>query len=195
MDRPDHDGTRIDLSDITVEVVTDPAAAAAVAQVAAATFALACPPHSTPEDIAGFISTSLQESNFRDHIADPLADVVVARDGVGGPVIGYTLVLHTEPSHPDVCAVVTERPVSEVSKMYVLPDHHSRQGVTPSHQLMSVALDRARAHGSTMAWLGVNQLNVRAQRFYTKMGFTRVGVKTFSLNGSIEHDYVFTRSL
>lgn len=184
-----------DIADVTVGVVTDPAAAAGIAEVAAVTFPLACPPHASPADIDDFIATNLGESNFRAHIADPRADVLVARDGVGGPILGYALVMHTEPTHPDVCAVVTERPVSEVSKMYVLRDHHSRLGATPSHLLMGAALERARSHGSTLMWLGVNQLNARAQRFYTKMGFTRAGVKTFTLGESIEHDYVFTQRL
>lgn len=184
-----------DIADVTVEVVTDPAAAAGIAEVAAVTFPLACPPHASPADIDDFIATNLGESNFRAHIADPRADVLVARDGVGGPILGYALVMHTEPTHPDVCAVVTERPVSEVSKMYVLRDHHSRLGATPSHLLMGAALERARSYGSILMWLGVNQLNARAQRFYTKMGFTRAGVKTFTLGETIEHDYVFTQRL
>ncbi|UPW11336.1 GNAT family N-acetyltransferase [Gordonia terrae] len=184
-----------DTTEVVVEVVTDPAAAGGVAEVAAITFPLACPPHASPADIDEFVAANLRESNFRAHITDPRADVLVARDGVGGPILGYALVMHTEPAHPDVCAVVTERPVSEVSKMYVLRDHHSRQGATPSHLLMGAAIERARSHGSTRIWLGVNQLNARAQRFYTKMGFERVGVKTFTLGESTEHDYVFTQRL
>ncbi|WP_312030886.1 GNAT family N-acetyltransferase [Gordonia paraffinivorans] len=180
---------------VMVETVTDPDLAAPVAEVAGATFPLACPPHSDPGDIAAFIAANLGEKNFRAHIADPDADVLVAREGTDGPIIGYALVLHAEPTHPDVTAVVTQRPVSEISKMYVAPEHHSRPGHTPSHVLMRAAVDRARERDSVLAWLGVNQLNVRAQRFYVKMGFTRAGVKTFTLGDSVEHDYVYTLPL
>ncbi|WP_439032774.1 GNAT family N-acetyltransferase [Gordonia terrae] len=175
--------------------MTDPAAAAAVADVAARTFPLACPPHATPDDITGFIENNLRENNFREHITAPQSDVLVARDGVGGPIVGYALILHREPTDPDVCAVVTDRPVTEVSKLYVLPDHHSRPGASPSRLLMTAALERARSHGSSVVWLGVNQENARAQRFYAKMDFTRVGEKTFTLGSSTEHDYVLTREL
>jgi ribosomal protein S18 acetylase RimI-like enzyme len=44
-------------------------------------------------------------------------------------------------------------------------------------------------------WLGVNQLNQRAQRFYTKNGFTINGTKTFRLGAGVENDYVMVRPL
>ncbi|RPA19616.1 N-acetyltransferase [Gordonia sp. OPL2] len=181
---------------LLIEILTDPAGADAVAEVAAATFPLACPPHSTPDDIAGFIRDNLDPESFAGHIANPNSDVLVARAAVGGPLVGYSLVHHEAPAHPDVAAVVTERPVSELSKMYVLPDHHARAGgAAPSRSLMRAALDSARERGSVLMWLGVNQENERAQRFYTKSGFTRAGVKTFDLNGTVEHDFVFVRPL
>ena len=42
-------------------------------------------------------------------------------------------------------------------------------------------------------WLGVNQNNQRAQRFYAKHGFTVNGTKTFRLGTGIENDYVMVR--
>lgn len=182
-------------NDPTVEIVTDTGLAATVSAVASATFPLACPPHTPPADIAAFVSEHLDENSFRDHIVDPDADVLVVRDGTGGPVIGYSLVLHRIPTAPEVAAVVTDRPVSELSKIYVLPEHHSQPGVPPSHALMTAALDCARRRGSAVVWLGVNQGNVRAQKFYAKTGFDRVGVRTFTLGDSVEHDYVFRQSL
>ena len=44
-------------------------------------------------------------------------------------------------------------------------------------------------------WLGVNQQNQRAQRFYTKHGFAINGTKTFRLGAGIENDYVMVRPL
>ena len=60
---------------------------------------------------------------------------------------------------------------------------------------MAAAIDSARARGSAVAWLGCNEENGRALRFYEKSGFTRAGTKTFDLNGTIEHDYVLVRPL
>lgn len=180
---------------LTVELVTDQADAGTVASVAAVTFPLACPPHSAPADIAGFIRDNLSENTFRQRIDSAESDLFLARVE-DGTVIGYALVHHRAPTDADVAAAVTARPCAEVSKMYVLPDHHARgRTQSPAAALMTAALAAARARGAVAAWLGVNQENERAQRFYSKMGFVRTGIKTFDLNGSTEHDYVFVRDL
>jgi RimJ/RimL family protein N-acetyltransferase len=44
-------------------------------------------------------------------------------------------------------------------------------------------------------WLGVNQFNPRANRFYEKSGFRQVGVKRFLLGGRYEDDFVRERAL
>ncbi|GAB24433.1 hypothetical protein GOPIP_068_00040 [Gordonia polyisoprenivorans NBRC 16320 = JCM 10675] len=178
---------------VTVQVVTDPRFADEVAAVAAATFPLACPPHSAPANIDAFIRDNLAPADFAEYIDAPESDVLLARTDDDIPV-GYALVHHREPTDADVAAVITDRPSSEVSKIYVLPDHHARgRTQSPSRLLMETAIERARARGAASIWLGVNQENARAQRFYAKMGFTRAGVKTFDLNGSVEHDYVLSR--
>ncbi|GAB37308.1 GNAT family N-acetyltransferase [Gordonia sputi] len=135
------------------------------------------------------------EGHFAAYIASDESDVLIARTS-DGTTVGYSLVHHRPSTDPDVAAVVVETPSSELSKMYVLPDHHSRGRTEPPAQLlMRAAIETARDRGSVLVWLGVNQENVRAQRFYTKMGFERAGVKTFDLNGSIEHDFILTRRL
>ncbi|WP_245549807.1 GNAT family N-acetyltransferase [Gordonia effusa] len=175
---------------VSVSTATDANLAEAIANVAAITFPLACPPHSPPDAIADFIANQLSPNNFRGYITRDNAEVLVAQQD--SQIIGYCLVLHRDPPDPDVAAVVTARPVSEISKMYVLPDHH---GAGASHALMTRAIDTARARKSAIVWLGVNQENLRAQRFYAKMGFGVAGTKTFNLGATIEHDYVMTRLL
>jgi ribosomal protein S18 acetylase RimI-like enzyme len=60
---------------------------------------------------------------------------------------------------------------------------------------MAESLRRAAEEGAACVWLGVNQENVRAQRFYTKSGFGITGTKTFRLGGRIENDYVMVAEL
>lgn len=79
------------------------------------------------------------------------------------------------------------RPVLEVSKMYVLPGHH---GTGVSTALMKAALEQAKAGNYAGMWLGVNQENKRAQRFYAKHGFETVGTRTFTVGNRIHHDFV-----
>jgi len=58
---------------------------------------------------------------------------------------------------------------------------------------MGAAIERARELDARCLWLGVNQENGRAQRFYAKHGFSVNGTKTFRLGSRIENDYVMVR--
>jgi ribosomal protein S18 acetylase RimI-like enzyme len=74
--------------------------------------------------------------------------------------------------------------------MYELPAHH---GSSVAAALMDAALGAAEGWGAGCVWLGVNRQNQRAQRFYTKHGFTVSGSRSFQLGGHTESDYVMVR--
>lgn len=160
-----------------------------VAAVAAATFPLACPPSVTPDNVAAFIAENLSEERFGEYLADPKRIVLVARDT---SISGYAMLIHGVPDDDAVQRAVAVRPALELSKIYVLPDHH---GAGVAQALMTAALDAGARSGARSVWLGVNQLNERAQRFYGKNGFTVSGTKTFRLGTRVENDYVMVRPL
>ncbi|WP_433733506.1 GNAT family N-acetyltransferase [Nocardia sp. CA-129566] len=159
--------------------------AEALSDVAAATFPLACPPHATPDDIEIFITEVLSGERFGEYLTDPTR--VVLKAVTNGDIVGYAMLHYGDPADPEVAKAVDLRPVVEISKMYVLPGHH---GAGVSKALMNAALERAREDGVAGVWLGVNQENVRAQRFYLKHGFERVGTKTFPVGSQLHHDFV-----
>lgn len=169
----------------------EPGDAAALATVAAATFALACPPHTTDEAKAHFIATVLSEDRFGEYLADPNRVLFLATSAQGG-AIGYTMINLGEPADADVQASIRIRPTSELSKCYVLPGHH---GVGVAAGLMTASLDAAAVSGARGIWLGVNEENERAKRFYAKHGFERVGSKRFKVGERLEDDWVMERSL
>jgi ribosomal protein S18 acetylase RimI-like enzyme len=105
---------------------------------------------------------------------------------------GYAMLIRGVLDDADVQRAVAPRPAVELSKMYVVPDGH---GAGVSAALMAAALDAARALAAACVWLGVNQENQRAQRFYVKQGFAVRGTKTFRLGGHLENDYVMVRPL
>ncbi|WP_234711907.1 GNAT family N-acetyltransferase [Mycolicibacterium setense] len=158
-----------------------------LAAVAAATFPLACPPSVTPDNIAAFIAENLTEERFGEYLTDPNRIVLIARET---SITGYAMLIHGVPDNADVQQAVPQRPAIELSKIYVLPDRHGSGG---AQALMAAALRAATESGATCVWLGVNQHNHRAQRFYTKNGFTISGTKTFRLGTRIENDYVMVR--
>lgn len=163
----------------------DDADAAALARLAALTFPLACPPHTTAEAKADFIARHLSRDRFADYLADPDRVLFLAADS-SGPV-GYTMLVMGEPVDADVVAAITTRPTAELSKCYVLPGSH---GAGVAQALMSATLGMARARGAAGVWLGVNEENARANRFYQKQGFALVGRKRFLVGDRWEDDFV-----
>jgi diamine N-acetyltransferase len=170
--------------------IATPVDAATLAELAAATFPLACPPHTTDAAIADFISKYLSETSFAGYLVDPARVVFLALEETRA--IGYAMLVIGEPTDPAVAASLTLRPTSELSKLYVLPGHH---GAGVSSVLVDAATDAARAAGCAGMWLGVNEENARANRFYEKSGFVRVGVKTFLVGENYEDDFVRERAL
>lgn len=162
----------------------------ALAEVAAATFVLACPPSMTRDRVEAFVEEVLSPARFTDYVTDAHRHVLLAeRDGTA---LGYAMLVAGDPRDEDVSAAIRIRPTVELSKIYVLPQAH---GTGAAALLMSRALDWARDSGAAGVWLGVNQQNERAQRFYGKSGFDRVGTKRFLVGGVYEDDYVMERPL
>ena len=162
--------------------------AGGLAALAAVTFPLACPPSSTAADIAAHVAATLSEDNFRAYLSDPQITVLVI--DVDGDLRGYSLLVARPARDPDVASALTILPSTELSKCYVHPDHH---GLGAAAELMHASVAAAAAAGARGLWLGVNEQNARAIRFYEKSGFRRVGTKSFTLGSSVEHDFVMER--
>ncbi|GIG22189.1 N-acetyltransferase [Cellulomonas chitinilytica] len=166
-----------------------------LAELAAITFPLACPPGSTAADQQQFVATVLSPARFTEYLADPARALLVAVDDEGtdpAALLGYTMLVEGEPTDDDVRVALTIHPTIELSKCYVHPDHH---GSGVAHRLMAASLDVARDRGAHGMWLGVNQQNARAQAFYTRSGFAVVGTKHFTVGSRLEDDFVLERPL
>ena len=159
-------------------------------ELAALTFGLACPPGTVQADIDAFIAAHLSETSFAGYLADPDRMVLVAE--ADGLPIGYSMLVSGPIADPDVAAVVDEKVSIELSKFYLLPDRHG-SGVAAA--LMAATLHEAAATGAEFCWLGVNQQNTRAGKFYTKAGFEIVGTKRFRVGDEWHDDHVRRRPL
>ena len=164
--------------------------AGALAELAAVTFPLACPPSSSSEDIAAHLANTLSEDHFRGYLADP--DITILVLDSGDRLNGYSLLVDRPASDPDVASALTLTPSVELSKCYVHPEHH---GLGAAAELMHASVQAAGAAGRAGIWLGVNSQNARAIRFYGKSGFRKVGTKSFRLGSTVEHDFVLERAL
>ncbi len=169
---------------------TDCVTADELAALAAQTFPLACPPSTPPENIASFINANLSATRFAEYLADPQRAILTARQA--DRIIGYAMLIRGVSDDTDVQQAVEIRPAAELSKIYLLPDYH---GAGASTALMELTLATAAEWGVRCVWLGVNQGNQRAQRFYLKSGFTINGTRTFQVGGRRENDYVMVRQV
>lgn len=156
-----------------------PADARALARLASRTFPSACPPHTPREAIEAHIATELTAEKFLGHIANAL--IFVTDDGP--ELSGYVMLAFDSPP------IETDwRNPIELRRIYVDVPGSGTAGV-----LMATALEQAAGHD--VIWLGTNQLNTRAIRFYEKYGFEIVGKRTFTVGGVDEADYVLARNV
>ena len=132
-----------------------------------------------PENIASFIDATLSAVRFAEYLADPQRAVLTAqRDG---RIVGYAMLIRG-----------LDGESAELSKMYLLPDFH---GTGVATTLMQHTLAIAAEWGVRRVWLGVNQKNQRAQRFYAKNGFEINGTRTFQVGDGTEDDFVMIREV
>jgi ribosomal protein S18 acetylase RimI-like enzyme len=162
--------------------IARPVDASALHELAASTFALACPAGTSQAEIDNHIATELSVARFEQYLADPAREIRIA-----GDFLGYTMLVLGEPTDPDVLAAITIRPTIELSKCYLRQESH---GTGLAAELMDATIASAREHGASALWLGVSQLNGRANRFYEKNGFERVGIKYFHVGEEVHNDFV-----
>ncbi len=163
---------------------------AAVVELAALTFPLACPQDADPQAVAAHIATHLSSTQVTRWLRSDDHHLIVADSPAG--LMGYALLIHGPAQDPDISAVVGTGPSVELSKIYVRPE---AQGTGVARDLMTAALAAAveQAPGRRV-WLGTNGENARAQAFYRKSGFEAVGKRTYVVGGESHDDVVMARS-
>lgn len=192
-----------------------------LADLAARTFPLANPPGADPANIAEFIANNLLSEHFDKHLVNPNARIIVATmplisddspspstqpsssvadlrgavefEGVREQILGYSLIFGGTDGMPDDTYSVRHNPSVYLSKFYVDPAAH---GGGIAQTLMREVREVARTQllGRSL-WLAVNHENSRAQRFYEKNGFERVGTKKMQVGEQTFADFVYETSL
>lgn len=90
------------------------------------------------------------------------------------------------------CPSLDDARTIEILRFYVDSSHH---GKGLAQGMMKQLVDRATALGADALWLGVWEQNPRAIAFYKKCGFEHIAVKTFTLGGEVQSDFVMCRKL
>jgi diamine N-acetyltransferase len=138
-----------------------------------------------PEDIATYVNTDLAPDRILAELNEPDGKYWVAK--VDGESAGFARLLWR---HVPEC-VTGPRPI-ELLRLYV-DRPFLGQGI--AQQLMDTTIAWAQRHGYQTMFLGVWEHNHRAQRFYAKYGFEKVGEHVFPVGSDPQIDWYLSREL
>ncbi len=156
-----------------------------LAELSATTFHQAFDGSSQQENVDDYINTALNPAQLSLELQDPSATFCLAE--YNEQVVGYFKLIADEV--PDC---VSDRKAIELSRLYVRQEFIAQK---IGAALMQKALDEARAKGYSSLFLGVWEHNARAQAFYLKWGFTRVGEHIFQMGDDPQIDWWMERKL
>jgi ribosomal protein S18 acetylase RimI-like enzyme len=152
--------------------------------VFASSFAFSMP----EQDMQAYLNTAYAPSTISNEIKSEACHFSVACTS-SGPVIGF-LQLTRGSSEP--CIAHLQNYI-ELQRLYIDPAHH---GTGVAKALVVKAEDLARNdHRAEYMWLGVWEENHKAQRFYRKMGFEKVGHHDFVMGDTVQTDYILFKRL
>jgi diamine N-acetyltransferase len=152
-----------------------------LAELAARTFFEAFAADNDPEDMRRHLEKAYTAENHLAEIRNPAIDTLLVRIDSGAPVAYAQL-----RAGPVSDGVPPEGSI-ELWRFYVNRSWHGR-GLAQA--LMAAAKARARRRGAIRLWLGVWQRNARAQAFYAKHGFHKVGMQIFVVGSDPQTDDV-----
>lgn len=136
-----------------------------------------------PEDTRAYLAEHFTPEALGRVLADPACRVLVLEHGQ--VPVGWALLVASASGPRGGRAV-------EIRRFYV--DSHFHGGGAGA-RLMTASLDVARGSGAETVWLAVWERNLRAQAFYAKHGFRRVGSQPFQFGGDTQTDDVLSRPL
>ncbi|MEJ0086301.1 MAG: GNAT family N-acetyltransferase [Pseudomonadota bacterium] len=152
-----------------------------LAELAARTFFEAFAADNDPHDMRRHLEESYTPQLQLAEIRNPAIDTLLMRIDGGTPIAYAQLRAgHVSDGVPATGSI-------ELWRFYVDQPWHGR-GL--AHRLMEAAKARARRRGATCLWLGVWERNARAQAFYAKHGFRKVGNHIFVVGSDPQTDDV-----
>jgi len=160
--------------------------AAELAELGARTFRETFAGDNTAGDMEQHLAASFSPDIQRAEIGDAGIDTLLVRDTTGRALAFAQIRKGDEMDGVPAAGSI------ELWRFYVDKAWHGR-GI--AHELMNAVKTRARRRGATTLWLGVWERNPRAQAFYGKHGFQKVGKKVFIVGTDPQTDDVLLSHL
>ena len=159
--------------------------AALIAEFGAQAFTAAFADDNSPEDMAAYLADAFSPAKQQAELADPASQFLIVE--VAGATAGYA---HVKAGSTDE-GVTGANPI-ELVRIYTDPERIG-QGIGTA--LMTACLDVARQGRHAVRWLGVWENNHRAQAFYQRWGFMKVGTHIFQLGDDPQTDWIMQREV
>lgn len=160
-----------------------PEDAAPLVEFAAHTYYQTFVSSNTPENMQAYLASSFTLPQFKTEMSDPHAIFILAE--VGMELAAYAKLL---PAEAPEC-VQGEAPI-ELVRFYVDEPWH---GSGLASALMERCLAEAGQRGFKTIYLGVWERNFRAQAFYRKWKFVRIGEHVFQMGDDPQTDWWMVR--
>ena len=134
-------------------------------------------------DLATFLPAAYGEAAIAGYVANPAYQhFIVEADGAA---VGYSLVGPNGLPHDE-----TRPGDGELKRIYLLK---TAKGLGAGQALHTTSIGWLEAAGHDRIWLGVWSGNLRAQRFYEKNGFVKVGEYRFIVGDTQDHEFIMRR--
>ncbi|MGB7070864.1 MAG: GNAT family N-acetyltransferase [Pyrinomonadaceae bacterium] len=147
--------------------------------------AFAAHPKNAPDDLNHYMRQAFNVEQIAIELADEKNIFLLAE--FVGELAGYAKLIldNIEPG------ITSDKPV-ELSRLY---SHQKFLGRGVGQTLMDACFEQAVSDDRDVMWLGVWEFNPRAQRFYEKQGFCRVGRHTFLLGSDPQTDWLMQKKM
>lgn len=142
-------------------------------------------PKNAPEDLKDYMDKAFSNETIAAEVAEPHAIFLVAEKD--NEIIGYAKLKSNSIEN----GITANKPI-ELCRLYALQEYI---GFGVGRALMHESFKIARENKHDVMWLGVWEYNHRAQKFYEKLGFKRVGEHIFQLGSDPQTDWLMQISL
>jgi GNAT superfamily N-acetyltransferase len=138
----------------------------------------------TPENMEAYLSAAFSVQQIETELRDPRSTFFIA--DLDGKSVGYAKLLRDG----DMPECVPREKAIELVRLYV---DKAVLGAGVGAALMQACMERAKSEGFRTIFLGVWEHNARAQAFYGKWGFERVGEHIFQMGDDPQTDWWMMR--
>jgi len=135
------------------------------------------------QDLVEFVAQSYAPKTFAAKLADPAQALWLAF--AGDEPVGYANTGPCRLPHPEV-----QPHHGELYRLYL---SQGQQGRGLGRRLMDAALAWLTRHYPGPQWLGVWSGNLKAQAFYARYGFEKVGDYAFPVGATRDHEFILRR--